>query len=257
MNNLKGKVALITGGNSGIGMGMASGIVKAGGNVCLWGRRKENNDKAVDKLKALGANGKIEALQCDVSDEQNVNDSFAHTLEKFGRVDGCFANAGMGDAFTPFHKLTFDAWRKMMSINLDGVFLTLRAAANHMIERAKNGDAYGRLVITSSLASRMGAAGGAHYGATKSAVNGMSKALAVELAQYGITTNTILPGWIESEMTDKLKFEKFEKNVISRVPLKRWGKAEEFEGIAAYLMSEASNFHNGDEIMIDGGYVNF
>ena len=143
-----------------------------------------------------------------------------------------------------------------MSINLDGVFLTLQAAAKHMVERAKNGDAFGRLVITSSMASRLGFARNEHYGASKSAVNGLSKALAVELARYKITSNAILPGWVESEMTQQLvNNDKFKEKVISRVPLKRWGNAEEFENIAVYLMSNGSSFHTGDEIVIDGGFT--
>ena len=114
------------------------------------------------------------------------------------------------------------------------------------------------MVITSSIASRLGAARNEGYGASKGAVNGLSKALAVELARYKITSNTILPGWVKSEMTQQLvNSDKFNDKVISRVPLKRWGDAAEFENIAVYLMSNGSSFHTGDEIIIDGGFTQF
>lgn len=254
--DLTGKVALITGGNGGIGLAFALGIAKAGGAVCIWGRNKEKNEKALKLIHTTGA--QAGALICDVSDEKSVQECFKSTLDTFGRVDGCFANAGiMGNDFS-FIDRPFSDWKKLMSINLDGVFLTLQAAARHMIERAKNGDAFGRLVITSSMASRMGVARHEDYGASKSAVNSLSKALAVELARYKITSNTILPGWVESEMTQQMvENSKFTEKVISRVPLRRWGKAEEFENIAVYLMSNGSGYHTGDEIVIDGGYTQF
>jgi NAD(P)-dependent dehydrogenase (short-subunit alcohol dehydrogenase family) len=254
--DLKGKVALITGGNGGIGLGFAMGIAKAGGNVCIWGRNKEKNEEAIKILQATGS--KVAAFVCDVSNEKNVKECFQSTIEIFGRVDGCFANAGVIGNDSSFIDRPFSEWKKLMSVNLDGVFLTLQVAARHMVERAKKGDAFGRLVATSSTASRMGAARNEHYGASKSAVNGLSKALAVELARYKITSNTILPGWVESEMTQKaVENTKFNEKVIFRVPLRRWGKTEEFQGIAAYLMSDASNYHTGDEILIDGGYTQF
>ena len=259
MNNnfdLTGKVALITGGNGGIGLAFATGIAKAGGAVCIWGRNKEKNEQALKLIRETGA--KAEAVICDVSNEKSVKESFKATLDTFGRVDGCFANAGVIGNDSSFIDRPFNDWRKLMSINLDGVFLTLQVAARHMVERAKRGDAFGRLVITSSMASRMGAARNEDYGASKCAVNGLSKALAVELARYKITSNTILPGWVESEMTHQLVGnDKFNEKVISRVPLRRWGNAAEFENIAVYLMSNGSGFHTGDEILIDGGYTQY
>jgi NAD(P)-dependent dehydrogenase (short-subunit alcohol dehydrogenase family) len=257
MNNnfdLTGKVALITGGNGGIGLAFAMGIAKAGGSICIWGRNKAKNEQALKLIRATGA--KAEEFICDVSEEKSVQECFAATLDAFGRVDGCFANAGVPSNDSSFIDRPFSDWKRIMSINLDGVFLTLQAAAKHMVERAKNGDAFGRLVITSSMASRLGFARNEHYGASKSAVNGLSKALAVELARYKITSNAILPGWVESEMTQQLVGnDKFTEKIISRVPLKRWGKAEEFENIAIYLMSNGSSYHTGDEIVIDGGFT--
>ena len=146
----------------------------------------------------------------------------------------------------------------MFSINLDGVFHTFRPIARHMVERAQKGDAFGRLVATSSMASLFGTARNEHYAATKAAVNALIRALGVEHARYGVTANAILPGWIASEMTDPLFHnEKFVENVMPRIPMRRFGKPEDFAGIAVYLMSDASSYQTADCIVIDGGYTAF
>jgi NAD(P)-dependent dehydrogenase (short-subunit alcohol dehydrogenase family) len=195
---------------------------------------------------------------CNVGDEIKVKEGVDEVLALFGRIDGCFANAGIMMPPKDFIETSYEEWKKVLSINVDGVFLTYKYVVKHMIDRANKGDAFGRLVVTSSTASRMGTARNVHYGTGKSAVNGLSRALAVELAKYKITSNAILPGWVESDLTNDLyKNDKFQEKVISRVPLKRWGKGDDFEGIAAYLMSDFSSFHTGDEILIDGGYTQF
>ncbi|GAC1340244.1 MAG: hypothetical protein NVSMB26_28270 [Beijerinckiaceae bacterium] len=146
----------------------------------------------------------------------------------------------------------------MFSINLDGVFHVFQVAARHMQERAGAGDAYGRLIATSSLASLFGTARNEHYAATKAALNSLIRALAVELARYGITANAILPGWIRSEMTSGLMSnEKFVANVMPRIPVRRFGELADFGGVAVYLASRASSYHTGDCLLIDGGYSKF
>ncbi len=250
--DLSGKVGLITGGNGGIGLGMAEGIALAGGDVAIWGTNAAKNAAAVERLQAHGT--RVAAFQCDVGDEASVESTFAATLERFGRVDGCFANAGVGGAGTSFTDISLEEWHRVTRINLDGVFLTLRAAARHMVARGGGG----ALVGTASTAARMGAARAEHYGATKGAVVSMIRALAVEYARYGIRANSILPGWVETEMTtEKFANERFAGNVKPRIPMRRWGKAADFGGIAVYLMSEASAWHTGDDILIDGGYTLF
>jgi hypothetical protein len=124
-----------------------------------------------------------------------------------------------------------------------------------MVERAEDGDPGGRLVATASLAALSGAARNEHYGATKGGLTAMMRAMAAELARHGITANSILPGWIETEMTEAaFNWERFRDNVLPRVPLRRWGQPDDFAGIAVYLMSDASAYHTGDSILIDGGY---
>jgi NAD(P)-dependent dehydrogenase (short-subunit alcohol dehydrogenase family) len=253
--DLSGRVAVITGGNSGIGLGMAEGLVRAGCAVSIWGRNAEKNEKALATLKACGA-GKAEACRCDVTDRASLEEAFAATLKSLGRVDGCFANAGIGGGGRrAFIDRTEEEWRRMFTTNLDGVFHVLQIAARHMVDRAGKGDAFGRLVATSSLASIMGTARNEHYAGTKAAVTALIRALAVEHARYGITANVILPGWIKSEMTSGLfANEKFVENNMPRIPLRRFGEASDFSGIAVYLMSGLSSYHTADSFIIDGAY---
>jgi hypothetical protein len=175
-----------------------------------------------------------------------------------GRVDGCFANAGVSQARAPLAELPTKEWKRVLSVNLDGAFYTLRAAARHMTERAKAGDAGGRLVGMASSAAIHGAARAAAYAATKGAMLTVIRALAVEMARHQVTANSILPGWIESDMTAKaLADPKFAAAVLPRIPMRRWGTKEDFAGIAVYLMSDASRYHTGDSFVIDGAYTIF
>lgn len=251
--DLTGKVALITGGNGGIGLGFAEALAQAGADICLWGTNPEKNDAAIARLSETGA--RVEAMLCNVSKSSEVDEAFTEAVGRFGRVDGCFANAGLSSNLRSVFDIDDDEWRRIMSVNLDGAFYTLRAAARHMVERAEAGDPGGRLVGTASLAALSGAARNEHYGATKGALVSMIRAMAVEFARYGITANSILPGWIETEMTSPtFNWDKFRDAVLPRVPAGRWGTPEDFGGIAVYLMSNASSFHTADSILIDGGY---
>lgn len=254
--DLSGRVALITGGNGGIGLGMARGLVESGAEVCIWGTNPEKNERALASLEDTGA--KVTAFVCDVSDEQAVESTFAATLEAHGRVDGCFANAGIGGRGTGFEDMTREEWDRIIGVNQSGVFYCFRAAARHMRERAEAGDPFGRLVGTASLAAISGQARGEHYAAAKGGLISMAKALAVEYARYGVTAHTLLPGWIETEMTEgAFGNEKFVANVSKRIPMRRWGQPEDFAAIAIYIMSTASGYHTSETFLIDGGYANF
>ena len=141
-----------------------------------------------------------------------------------------------------------------MGINLDGTFFTFREAARHMIERGEGG----RLIGTSSTSAIHGAARNEAYAATKGAMLALTRGLAVELARYQITANSIIPGWIETAMTaPRVGDEKFEDRVMKRVPVRRWGRPEDFAGLAVYLASEASSYQTGEEFVVDGGYTRF
>lgn len=252
--DLSGKVALITGGNSGIGLGMAEGLAAAGAAVCIWGTNETKNAAALERLAKHG--GRALALVCDVADETAVERAFAETVATLGRVDACFVNAGVAGRreVRSFVEMTAAEWRRVLSVNLDGAFYTLRAAARHMIDRPGGGS----LVVTASLAALSGQPRGEHYAASKGGLISMMKALAVELARHGVRANAIVPGWIDTPMTERtLRWDKFVEKVLPRVPVRRWGASEDFAGIAVYLASDASAYHTGDTFVIDGGYAAF
>ncbi len=251
--DLTGKVALVTGGNGGIGLGMAEGMAAAGAKVAIWGQNPEKNAKAEATLKAYGGDVLVQAV--DVGDEAAVVAGVAEVLKTFGRLDFCVANAGVGGG-APFAEMTTENWRRVTNVNLDAVFWTFREAAKHMVARAQAGDPGGGLLVTSSTSAIHGAPRNQAYAATKGAVLSMVRGLAVEYARYGIRANSVLPGWIRSDMTaGAQKWDKFNEQVIGRVPMRRWGDPEDFSGLAVYLASDASRFHTGDAFVIDGGYT--
>ena len=251
--DLTGKTALVTGGNSGIGLGLAMAVAQAGANVAIWGTNAKKNEAARARLVETGR--KVLALQCDVGDEKAVDAAMLETLAAMGRIDGCFANAGVsGRGTASFMEMTSDEWHRVLRVNLDGAFYTLRAASRHMAARGGGGV----LVGTASLAAIEGAARSEHYAATKGGMISMMRGLAVELARHKIRAHSILPGWIETDMTaSAVSNEKFRNNVLPRIPARRWGTGDDFGGIGVYLMSDASSYHTGDTFVIDGGYSLF
>lgn len=248
--DLSGHVALVTGGNSGIGLGMAEGLARAGADVCIWGRSEERNEAARERIASHG--GRALAIRCDVGSVEDVEAAMAATLAALGRVDSCFANAGrkpLGEA--RFTELSLAEFRAVLATNLDGAFLTLQAAARVMVERGEGGS----LVGVSSFAALSGQPRGQHYAASKGGLISMVNSCAVELARHGIRANSILPGWIESAMTDDmLASQPMIERVLPRIPARRWGRPGDLAGIAVYLASGASEYHSGDAFLVDGGY---
>ena len=250
--DLSGKVALVTGGNSGIGLGFAEGLARHGADVCIWGTNESKNAAAEEKLKQYG--GKVLALQCDVGDQPQVDRAFAKTVETLGKVDSCFANAGVGSRGTPFVEMDLEEWRAIFRVNMEGVFFTFQAAVKHMVERGEGGS----LVVTSSGSAIFGAPRTEHYAATKAGVNAIIRGLAVEHGRHGIRANAVIPGWIDTPMTaGVVNNEVFLKKVQTRIPIRRWGTGDDFSAIAVYFASDASAYHSGDTVMIDGGYAAF
>jgi NAD(P)-dependent dehydrogenase (short-subunit alcohol dehydrogenase family) len=254
--DLTGRTALVTGGNRGIGLGMASALAQAGADIVIWGSNAERNQAAEVELLKFGT--RVKAQVVDVSQEDQVRQGMDEAVAAMGRVDSVFANAGVGYGAPSFVEMKTETYRKTLAVNLDGVFFTFREACRHMVERAKGGDLGGSIVGVASLAAIEGAARNQAYAATKGGVISMMKSVAVEHARYGVRANAILPGWIATDMTQGAQDNPaFAEKVIPRVPARRWGEPADFGGIAVYLASGASSYHSGDTFVIDGAYSIF
>ncbi|HLT97951.1 MAG TPA: glucose 1-dehydrogenase [Acidimicrobiia bacterium] len=250
--DLSGRVAVVTGGNKGIGLGLARGLARAGASVALWARDLAAAEKAVQELEPLGDGDKA-AFECDVSDEEAVLEALDATIDRFGQVDSAFANAGTTWGVS-FPEMELSELEDLFQVNVGGVFLVAREVARHLIAR----DAPGSIVITSSIAAHHGLPTAPHYSASKGAATALARALAVRLARHRIRVNVLAPGWVETEMTDDMRQNpRFEEALRYRVPLRRWGTASDFEGAAVFLASDASAFMTGAELILDGGYSAF
>lgn len=249
--SLEGRVVVITGGNGGIGLGMAHAVAAAGAAVAIWGRNEEKNTEAVHQLRAAGAEAM--ATTCDVSDEDQVARAMAVTLADVGHVDCLIANAGIG-GFSPFDQMSLDEWRRVTAVNLDGAFLSLREATRHFLDRGEGGS----LVAVSSVSAIDGAPGMQHYASAKAGLVAMVRGLAVELARHRVRCNAILPGWTHTDMLDPMTSNpRFVENTTRRTPARRWGTPEDMGPAAVYLADPTHLFHTGDCLVIDGGYSIF
>ena len=252
MIDLSEKVFVITGGNGGIGLGLAEGIAEAGGSIAIWARNEEKNAHAVKILEDIGV--KAKSYVCDVSSEENVSATLASTVNDFGRVDGLFANAGRAGTGTPFVETSLEDWRKVTEVNLDGVFLCLREAAKQIISQGSGGS----LVAVSSTSAIHGAAGNEAYGTAKTAVTGLVRALAVSLARFQIRVNCLLPGWTVTELASPaFENEYFREVTTKRTPVRRWADPSEFREVGAFLADPSQTFHTGQQVCVDGGYTIF
>jgi NAD(P)-dependent dehydrogenase (short-subunit alcohol dehydrogenase family) len=245
--DLTGHVSIVTGGNRGIGLGMARGLADAGAGVAIWSRNEERNQAAVSEIETDG--GTALAVICDVGDEASVTAAFEQTLERFGQVDSLFANAGTS-GIGKFPDFTLDEWHRVVDVNLTGVFLTTRAVADHRIAQGGGGS----IVITGSVVARLALPLAPHYTATKGAVLSYGRALANRLGRHDIRVNVLSPGWVETEMTEGVTSDDRSAGYfLTRTPLRRWGAADDFAGPAVFLASNASRFMTGAELVVDGG----
>jgi NAD(P)-dependent dehydrogenase (short-subunit alcohol dehydrogenase family) len=255
--DLTGKVALVTGGTSGLGLGFARGIARAGGDVVVWGRDTAKNARAADDLAQYG--GRVLADAVDVADEAQVSAGMARAVEAMGRIDAVFANAGVSRAAPSTIEMTGEAWHDLLGINMHGAFFTLREAARHMIERtAAGGPRGGSLVLCGSLSAYRGVPGMPHYAAAKGALTGLTATMASEFGQYGIRVNLVAPGYIHTGLgvaRDDPKRIAQDQAFVAKTPLGRVGYPTDFEGVAVYLASDMSAFQTGSTIVIDGGFM--
>jgi len=257
--DLSGKVALVTGGNSGLGLGFARGIAKQGGDVVIWGRSEERNAAAVAELSALGVRASARAV--DVSAQGEVTVGFDELMKEYGRIDTVIANAGMPPNTRSILDTSPEAYHTLLNTNMHGAFYTLQEGAKRMVARAEAGEPGGSLVFCGSLSIFQGVPGISPYAAAKGGISAVMRCLAVELGQYGIRANTIAPGYIKTGFNEgrpdgsaqpESEWSDMDKIFAGKAALRRPGFAADFEGIAAYLASDAASFHTGDTIVIDG-----
>jgi 2-deoxy-D-gluconate 3-dehydrogenase len=248
MFDLTGRVALVTGGNGGIGLGMATGLAKAGATVMIAGRNGAKNDAAVAGLRALGA--KAESIAVDVTDPASITAMVEETAKRMGRLDILVNNAGTNIRNRP-ETYKLEDWHTIINTNLTSGMLASQAAYPYL-----KAHGCGRVINNGSMLSIFGLPLHVAYGASKGGVVQMTKSTAAAWAADGITVNVILPGWIDTDLTRKARQDMagLNDNVLARTPSKRWGMPADFEGIAAFLASDAAAFITGVAIPVDGGY---
>jgi NAD(P)-dependent dehydrogenase (short-subunit alcohol dehydrogenase family) len=248
--DLTGKVALVTGANSGLGFGFAEGLARAGSDLVIWGRRSEANERAAEKLRALGVN--VLAQSVDVSDEAAIVAGVAEALQTVGKIDTVVANAGNASQ-KPFIEMDAETYHGLINVNQHGVVFTLREVAKHMVERGVGGS----LILCGSGSIFQGVPTMTHYGAAKGALNALAKGIAAELGPHGIRCNVIAPGFIITEMTmaDPAIGEMIAESVAAKAPLGRAGQPGDLWGAVVYLASDLSRYHTGDTLIVDGGKI--
>lgn len=253
--DLSGKVALVTGGNGGIGLGFARGIARQGGSLAIWARNAEKNAAARQDLLEAGA-ARVETYVVDVASEEQIIAGYEKLNADFGRLDCVFANSGGPPRFNSVFDMPTAEWHAFLDVALHGAFLTLREGARLMVKRAEAGEPGGSLVACGSLSLFQGLAGKQNYAASKAGIAAVIRCMAVEFGPHNIRANVVAPGLIMTPMMGGAANEKALSDMVGpQVPLKRVGRIEDFEGIGAYLCSDASSFVTGETITIDGGYM--
>jgi len=243
--DLTGKVALVTGGNGGIGLGMAKGLADAGARVMVAGRDADKNRRAVE---ALGRD--TAAVAVDMAEESGCRAAVDAAAEKFGRLDILVNNAGINIRKPP-QDYSLAEWHSVLNINLTSLFVCCQAAYPHLRARG------GKIINIGSMMSIFGASFAAPYGASKGGVVQLTKSLATAWAGDNIQVNVVLPGWIDTELTKgaRQQVSGLHEKVLARTPSGRWGVPEDMAGIAVFLAAPASDFITGTAIPVDGGYA--
>src|SRR5579864_4963299 len=249
MFSLKGKVAVVTGGSSGLGVTFARALAEVGANIVLAARRLDKLNEVGDDLTRLGV--KVKPVQCDVSKQDQVQSLIDETLKTFGRLDIIVNNAGIA-AMSPATEIAVEEWNRVVSVNLTGTFLCARTAAREMMKRGG-----GKIVNVASIYGAVGDVFPASpYYATKGAVINLTRDLAVEWAPFKINVNAIAPGFFPSEMTEGIfQDQHYLEYINKQTPLGRTGNPEDLKGAVVYLASSASDYVTGQTIFVDGGWT--
>jgi 2-deoxy-D-gluconate 3-dehydrogenase len=246
--DLTGKVAFVTGGNGGIGLGMAIGLASAGASVAIGGRNQDKARSALEELKALGA--RAEFVELDVVKETSCRQAVDTVADRLGRLDILVNNAGTTVRRQP-EDLTAADWRLVLDTNLTGAFICSQAAYPHMVRNSG-----GKVINIGSMLSIFGAPYAVAYAASKGGLVQLTKALATAWAKDNIQVNAVLPGWIDTDLTRSARqqVQGLHEKVLARTPAQRWGEPSDFAGVAVFLAATGSDFVTGTTIAVDGGY---
>src|ERR1700676_2427 len=246
--DLSGKVAVVTGGNGGIGLGMARGLAEAGASVAIVGRNEAKSNEAVAELRECGA--KAISVVADVTDKAAVAAMVERTVRELGRIDALVNNAGINIRKPP-QALTLEEWDSVIKTNLTSAFLCSQAV--YPIMKAAGG---GKIINIGSMMSIFGARFAPAYAASKGGIVQFTRSCAVAWAADNIQANAILPGWIDTDLTRRAReqIDGLHDKVLARTPAARWGAIADFAGIAVYLASSASDFVTGTAVPVDGGF---
>jgi 2-deoxy-D-gluconate 3-dehydrogenase len=246
--SLQNRVAFVTGGNGGIGLGMAKGLAAAGAAVVIAGRNKQKAQSALAELGSFG--GQAEFIELDALEEASCRQAVQRVTERFGRLDILVNNAGTTIRKQP-EELTAQEWHLVMDTNLTSAFLCSQAAYPHLVRAGG-----GKIINIGSMMSVFASSYATPYAASKGGIVQLAKSLAVAWAKDNIQVNTVLPGWIDTDLTRKAReqVQGLNERVLARTPARRWGMPDDFAGIAVFLAAPASNFITGAAIPVDGGY---
>jgi 2-deoxy-D-gluconate 3-dehydrogenase len=245
--DLTGKVAIVTGGNGGLGLGMALGLANAGANIVVASRNQEKTQQAVQTLEALGV--KAMGVYLDVLQPELIEACMQHTVDAFGGFDILVANSGTVVRKPP-EELSIEEWDLVVDTNLKGTFLCCKAAFPHLVKRGG-----GKIITNGSMFSIFGSTVRSAYPASKGGIVQLTKSLAVSWARFNIQVNCIIPGWLKTDLTRQV-YEHPEWNpaILKRTPAGRWGIPDDMRGLAVFLASRASDFITGQSIAVDGGF---
>jgi NAD(P)-dependent dehydrogenase (short-subunit alcohol dehydrogenase family) len=243
--SLQGKTAVITGASRGIGLAVAQAMKDAGAEVALWGR---SADRLTEPAQQVGG----VPVVCDVSSRESVDAAFARTTDALGGVDIVVANAGQEGENVGFEDVTLEQWDSIIATNLTGCFHTMQAGARHMIAQGRGG----KIITVSSMGAHWAMGRAPAYAASKAGVLALTRSAASRLARYGIQVNSVLPGWIDTEMaSNQIGSEAIGPALRQRTPARRFGRPEDLAGVCVYLASAAADFHTGDAVRVDGGFL--
>ena len=245
--NLDGKVAVVTGGNRGIGKAISLGLAKAGANIVIV-QRSDGESEAAEEIRNLGR--KCLTIQFDLSDTSNIHTIIDQTITSCNRIDILINNAGV-QRRSPAAEFPINDWDDVMNVNAKSVFYLCQAAGKKMIEQGQ-----GKIINLASLLSFQGGINVPAYAASKGAVAAFTKSLSNEWAKFGVNVNGIAPGYIATDMNTALIADNSRNSqILERIPAGRWGKAEDLVGAAIFLASDASNYINGEIVTVDGGWM--